>query len=492
MPRNGTRRLGYALALLSGLFAGSAAAEDARPPAPLRIAVSTSGRAVFDRVLEVVAGKANLTGQYTVRYTAPLRALRDFCLNDRATAPHVVLVPHRLHTELAAECARNGAEDVVEVELARDALVLATRAGGALTRLTSRQVYLAIAREVPYKDEFTRNTAVRWADIDPTLPTLDIRFLLPLRDEGSRATFDALVLEGGCRNDPAVKKIFDAQQRTARCVTTRSDRVRELPRDQAAKVLLDAPVGTVAVLSQLDVARSGGALVQVALDEDSSGPDLSNDTSYDFSNSYWLFARGGNATAERMARLARSEAVIGPDGPLPQLGLVLLSSEEREVQRAAAAQAASYGVGAVMGWVTATAADTWTMISLGATQAPQQGGFSGMDLTSLMDVAGYQVINIQSSIGIIPNASMTFGITREMSDADHDYLVRVLYRDSLARPGALSAMQRRIVRSVMAAREVGGFEVSKVEIDFLPLPKVALELTPKGRGRSGDGNGGSE
>ena len=55
----------------------------------------------------------------------------------------------------------------------------------------------------------------------------------------------------------------------------------------------------------------------------------------------------------------------------------------------------------------------------GARQPMPAGMTNAMDFTSLMDIAGYQITDVQSSIGIIPGAVMTFGIAREMSDADH-------------------------------------------------------------------------
>jgi hypothetical protein len=108
-----------------------------------------------------------------------------------------------------------------------------------------------------------------------------------------------------------------------------------------------------------------------------------------------------------------------------------------------------------------------------------------MDFSSLMDIAGYRITGVSSSIGVIPDAAMTFAIAREMSDADQAYLERMLSRDATRRAGALSSLQRRIIRSIMGVSEVGSFEVSKVEIDFLPLPKVSLVVSPKDVLRAG-------
>ena len=444
----------------------------------LRVTVSTSGRTIFDSLLDTMATRAGLTGQLAIRYAEPQPALRDFCSEAAGIGPDIVLATDRMQVALVAECTRNGI-DVAVVELGRSALIFAARVGSELSGLTSRQVYLAVARDVPFKTEFTRNTAVRWADVDRALPAQDIRFQLPMRGEGSRATFDALVLQGGCRNEPAVRQVFDAQLRTARCVATRTDRVRELPGAQSVKALLEAPVGTVGVLSQREFSQAGGQLVGLAMDGVPPSADAIAQESYEFSTSYWLYARRGARGVARLLAEAQSDAVIGPLGPLPALELVPLPSDEREAQRAALATGEAYSAGSVMGWLSATIQDAWHMFA-GARQPMPAGMTNAMDFTSLMDIAGYQITGVQSSIGIIPDAVMMFGIARETSDADHLYLERILYHDLLARPGAIAATQRRIIRSIVGARDVGGFEVSKVEVDFLPLPKVSLTVTPKG------------
>jgi phosphate transport system substrate-binding protein len=250
-------------------------------------------RVIFDSLLDIMATRAGLAGQLAIRYAEPQPAMRDFCSEAVGTGPDIVLATDRMQVALAAECTRNDV-DVAVVELGRSALIFAARGGSELVgRLTNRQVYLAVARDVPFKTGFTRNTAVRCADVDPALPAQDIRFQLPTLGEGSRATFDALVLQGGCRNEPAVRQVFDAQQRTARCMATRNDRVRELPRAQSVKALLEAPVGTVGILSQGELSQAGGQLVSLAMDGVAPSAQAIEQESYEYSTSYWLYARRG-------------------------------------------------------------------------------------------------------------------------------------------------------------------------------------------------------
>jgi hypothetical protein len=256
------------------------------------------------------------------------------------------------------------------------------------------------------------------------------------------------------------------------------------------RTLLEAPIGTVGVLSQVDVLRSGGQLVGLSLDGVAPSQAAILNGVYDYTTSFWLYAKRGRAASggseavdaaiEHVIEQAQSENVVGPDGPLQGLGLVPLPPNERAAQRAALANQGGgpFGIWSMVGWVGSFAADTWTMFGVRPSLPPDAVG-PPATFASLMDIAGYRVTELNSSIGILPDASMVFGIAREMSDSDQAFLERTLYRDALRRPGALSALQRRIVRSILGVREVGNFEVSKVEIVFLPLPKVALVVSPK-------------
>lgn len=100
------------------------------------------------------------------------------------------------------------------------------------------------------------------------------------------------------------------------------------------------------------------------------------------------------------------------------------------------------------------------------------------DLTALMDVAGYKLKEIESTVSLLPSLQMTFGQARELTDSDREYVERFLDRHALRNPGPLSALQRMIVRSVLEASDLNGLAVDKVEIDLFPLPKVKVVVAP--------------
>ncbi len=169
--------------------------------------------------------------------------------------------------------------------------------------------------------------------------------------------------------------------------------------------------------------------------------------------------------------------MLGPDGLLARGGLIPLPPDDRAAQRDLFTfHATSYSIAPLIGWATYTAGAIESLVSLALGRESDPKG--SMDFAALMDLAGYQTQEFQTSVGILPGAGMTFGIAREMSDADQDNLERMLALDAHQRPGALPAIQRSIVRSVLDVTETQGYEISRVEVELIPLPSVKLIVSP--------------
>ncbi len=450
-----------------------------------------AGTAVMDEIVADVAAQGTFGVQATVEPIPSVTTIRNFC-HGGPDSPDLIMSIHYLRPSIVRECEENGVLEVVAVELGRIALVLATHNESPVKNLTSRQVYLAVARDVPYKQEFARNASVRWSDIEPSLPQLDIRFQLPAREEAPRQLFNAMVLENGCRAEASIKRIYDAEARTQKCISARTDRIREIQQPNALQALLSAPSGTIGVLSLQDIAASNGRLVGVALDGAVPTYDSIMRAAYTSATSLWMFAKRRpvvtdddakiNAAVQQIVNFTRDDAIMGPDGLLARNGVVPLPPAEREQQRTTVYSAPSTLQPEIStSWISAVAMGLWQVFW--AAPAPEPTTVSRspqLDLTSLMDIAGYKVSSLDSSFGLIPGASMTFGIAREMSNSDQEYLDRVLYLDARHRVGLVAVLQRRIVRAVLDAIEGGGLEVRSVTVTFLPLPKVSLSVSPKG------------
>jgi hypothetical protein len=176
---------------------------------------------------------------------------------------------------------------------------------------------------------------------------------------------------------------------------------------------------------------------------------------------------------------ALTEPVIGPDGILAALGLIPLAADDRAAQRQAFTfHRKPYDFSWLTGWVSTAVSGVRSLFNPNGWTEDGGDTDDTMNFTKLMDLAGYKTQELQTSVSLIPSAGMTFGIVREMSEGDQDYVDRKLAQDAHVRLGRVPELQRGIVRSVLDVSETAGYEISRVEIEILPLPSVKLVMAP--------------
>ncbi|BBK40846.1 hypothetical protein STVA_08660 [Allostella vacuolata] len=99
-------------------------------------------------------------------------------------------------------------------------------------------------------------------------------------------------------------------------------------------------------------------------------------------------------------------------------------------------------------------------------------------LFKLLGLAGYKLKEIENVVGVIPGLSFKFGMVRELSEADIDYLDEQMDLHRQANSGLFAELQRGIVSSVVAINNGGGMQVSELKLALLPLPKAQFSITP--------------
>ena len=116
--------------------------------------------------------------------------------------------------------------------------------------------------------------------------------------------------------------------------------------------------------------------------------------------------------------------------------------------------------------------------SINATSQMRGGRQEDNDFRWLMNIAGYNLKEIESTVGLIPGLGLNFAVARELTEADRDYVERALERHARQNRGPINAIQRSIVYGILEASDLGKYGIEKVEIDLLPLPKVKMLMTP--------------
>lgn len=280
-------------------------------------------------------------------------AIQLLCAGPELDKPDAALANRAMTESENRRCQRNGVVDLVNLKVGYEALAVVAGApgdaapAGAWAGLRASDLFLAMAAEVP--DRTTAATADtlgirsqpnphrRWKELNPTLPDLPIRLVIPPRTSILWSLLQARVLDIGCRAVPeiAAQERIDPAGVQRQCRSLREDdAIAEDTGRPAGLPLRLAEPGTLSFL-RLDQARALGAAVQL-LPVDAVEPEPANLDGglYKPSQPVHLFVKRSNfqitpGLREMVTELIEPRA-IGPDGYLTAAGLVPLPRAERE------------------------------------------------------------------------------------------------------------------------------------------------------------------
>ncbi len=130
-----------------------------------------------------------------------------FCAGVGANTPDIVNASRRMKKSEFERCMANGVNGVIEIVIGFDGIALAQAKNGPKISLTVAEFYSALAAQPFGKGP---NTALRWPDINPALPDTRINIFGPPSTSGTRDALEEIIMEQGCKTDPAVKALADS------------------------------------------------------------------------------------------------------------------------------------------------------------------------------------------------------------------------------------------------------------------------------------------
>ena len=154
--------------------------------------------------------------------------MKLFCKGLGTGHPDITNASRRIKKNEFNQCKENGI-DIVEIKVGYDGIVIANSKKAKLLNLTKRQIFLALAKQVPEGNKeggsLVDNPNKKWSDIDPNLPNKKIEVLGPPPTSGTRDAFNELAIEGGCKTFPKLKalKKQDKKKYKAICRAVRED-----------------------------------------------------------------------------------------------------------------------------------------------------------------------------------------------------------------------------------------------------------------------------
>ncbi|MBV1863517.1 MAG: substrate-binding domain-containing protein [Rhodobacteraceae bacterium] len=171
-------------------------------------------------------GKSTNFKTPVVESTGSGGGLKLFCAGVGEKFPDITNASRRIKSSEVERCATNGVKDIVEVMIGFDGIAFANSTQAAQMSLSLRDIFLALAKNVPNGDGTTQpNPYSTWNQVNPELPEVKIEVLGPPPTSGTRDAFAELAMEGGCKSFDWIKalKKSDKPAYKSLCHTLRED-----------------------------------------------------------------------------------------------------------------------------------------------------------------------------------------------------------------------------------------------------------------------------
>lgn len=316
-----------ALAITIGCLAASSfVAGDAYARDRIQIVGSSTVYPFATVVAERLGGKSQLKTP-VIESTGTGGGMKLFCAGVGEKFPDITNASRKIKDSELQECATNGVKDIVEVVVGNDGIAFANSVKGTKYNFTKEQLWKAMAMKGP--------KPTKWSEIDSSLPDAKIEILAPPPTSGTRDAWNALVMEEGC---PQAVKEKDKKE----CELMREDgAVVEAGENDTLivqKLAANPAIFGIFGFSYLDNNRDKIQAQKIGGVEIS----LENIQSYTYPISRPLFFYVKKAHVgvipgiEDYLKEFTSQAAMGPEGYLSEVGLVPLDSKKLAETRKAA------------------------------------------------------------------------------------------------------------------------------------------------------------
>ncbi len=215
----------FIAAIAATLAAPAAFAQSARDY------ISIVGSSTVFPFTSTVAEQFGRAGQFKtpkVESTGTGGGMKLFCAGVGVQHPDFTNASRRIKASELADCKKNGVNDVVEIKVGFDGIALANAKASPQYRLSKKDIYLALAKQIPDPAAPTTliaNPYKTWKEVNSSLPAVRIEVLGPPPTSGTRDSFSEQVLEAGCQTYGWLKSLKDIDEKRYKrvCTTIRED-----------------------------------------------------------------------------------------------------------------------------------------------------------------------------------------------------------------------------------------------------------------------------
>ncbi len=301
-------------------------------------------------------GRASQFKTPKVESTGTGGGMKLFCAGVGVQHPDMSNASRRIKASELADCKKNGVNDVVEIKVGFDGIVLANARASPVYRLTRKDIYLALAKQVPdpaVPTQLIANPYKTWKEVNAALPAVRIEVLGPPPTSGTRDSFLEQVMEPGCSTYAWLKSLKDVDEKRYKrvCTSIREDGafIEAGENDNLIVQKLGANPSALGIFGYSFLEENLNSLHGSTIEGVAPEFDTISTGKYPISRAVYIYAKKAHVGVipgmkEFIAEYT-SEKAIGDEGYLADKGLVPAPKPEREkVRRDAVALATLKGV----------------------------------------------------------------------------------------------------------------------------------------------------
>lgn len=329
---------------LTGIVAASGAQAQTRDQ--IRVVGSSTVFPYSQAVAEEFARKTRRKSP-VVESTGTGGGMKIFCQGIGPGHPDVTGASRAMKKSEFELCAKNGVTDITELQIGFDGLSIAiSRKNDFAWDLTEREIFLALAAEVPDADgkKLIPNPYKTWNQINPKLPNVRIEVFGPPPTSGTRDAFVELTMHDGCDAIPFYMELkkADAKAWNEKCSRLRQDGpfVEAGENDNLIVQRLQADPDVMGIFGYSFLYENLDTLKAVKVEGTEPNFDTIADGSYKIARPIFVYIKNAHRNvipglSEFIAEYV-SDNALGQRGYLAERGLTVLSDAKRkEVQEAA-------------------------------------------------------------------------------------------------------------------------------------------------------------
>lgn len=323
---------------VSGLFSAQSIQAQGRDYISI---VGSSTVYPFSTVVAERFGRGSQFKTPKVESTGSGGGFKLFCQGVGVGHPDITNSSRRIKASEVKLCADNGVTEVVEVLIGYDGIVIANDLNAEAMPLTRRDIFLALAKQVPNPDgskTLVTNPYQTWQDINPKLPAVKIEVIGPPPTSGTRDAFVELAMEGGCSSIDWIKALEKTESDKFKnvCHTMREDGlyIEAGENDNLIVQKLNANPAAVGIFGFSFLDQNSDKVKGLEVDGQEPTFESISDGSYPVSRPLYFYVKKAHVGVipgirEYLTEFT-NERAFGEDGYLADKGMIPLDATERK------------------------------------------------------------------------------------------------------------------------------------------------------------------